>query len=113
MHIMESMLDKEQLKKVLAQLKKAVKKARQDGKKVFNVVFLCRKGRHRSICVSRFARWCLERDGYEIPIIENTSSYLDETWDELCTSCKLCRSRMSERKEVVRRRVLNLWDAKI
>ena len=113
MHIMESMLDKEQLKKVLAQLKKAVKKARQDGKKVFNVVFLCRKGRHRSICVSRFARWCLERDGYEIPIIENTSSYLDETWDELCTSCKSCRSRMSERKEVVRRRVLNLWDAKI
>ena len=41
---MESMLDKEQLKKVLAQLKKAVKKARQDGKKVFNVVFSLSQG---------------------------------------------------------------------
>ena len=118
-YTMERMLHKEIVKEVLTKLKKDLAKAEQDGQEYFNVAFLCRMGRHRSICLSRFARWCLERANYVIENVVHTARILDgRKWarDGLCTTCSDCKLSWMTHKTVrekvkhVQEQVCRLWD---
>ena len=48
----------------LRRVKQAVEKARAEGQRVVNILFLCRKGRHRSVATSRLSAWALHGNRY-------------------------------------------------
>ena len=105
--IMKRMLEAtESRAKLIAHLRRLKQRCRRlrRGRRS-NIALVCRSGRHRSVCLAFFLKWCLVDDGFDVTDIVHVNKDL---WKKMCTTCVDCREDSSLKADI-QKDVLSLW----
>ena len=74
--------------------------------KCLNIALVCRSGRHRSVCVAAYLKYCLLFEKFDCETIHINQ----DGWNHLCTTCRQCGA-CPETKDGLYEDVLKMWRA--
>ena len=74
---------------------------------MINILFLCNSGRHRSIAMSKFVEYILQREGIPSRPVVHVSRC---RWPEnVCTSCQMCGAFSEPERRQLQAKAFEMW----
>ena len=70
------------------------------------MALVCKSGRHRSVCVAAYLKYCLLFEKFDCETIHINQ----DGWNHLCTTCRQCGA-CPETKDGLYEDVLKMWRA--